>query len=54
VIEDSVVGIQAAKAANMKALRIVPEVALSDQSDTFTKMAELLPLLTKISGSLSK
>lgn len=54
VIEDSVVGIQGAKAANMHALRFVPEGALSEQSNTFTKMDELLPLLAKISGRLSK
>jgi HAD superfamily hydrolase (TIGR01509 family) len=44
VIEDSVVGIQAATAANMHAFRFVLEVALPEQSNTFTKMDELLLL----------
>lgn len=51
VIEDSIVGIQAAEAANMNALRFVPGEPSTHQRD-FSDMRDLLSLLDKIAAKV--
>ncbi|WP_416306316.1 HAD-IA family hydrolase [Neptunicella sp. SCSIO 80796] len=51
VIEDSLVGIQAAEAANMRALRFLPSDVLPIQANTFSHMEQLIPLLNSLNSS---
>lgn len=52
VIEDSQVGIQAAKAANMQVLHFIPSDTLSAQDNSFSHMTQLIPLLNSIAANL--
>ncbi|WP_052154942.1 HAD-IA family hydrolase [Aliiglaciecola lipolytica] len=52
VIEDSLVGIQAAQAANMQSLRFLPNQPLNQQDKCFNHMSQLPALLNQLSASL--
>lgn len=52
VIEDSLVGIQAAQAANMQSLRFVSNQPINQQENCFNHMSQLPALLKQLAASL--